>query len=176
MSEWSFFQVFLNLWPIIQFQLDQFLNENLIFILLSDCIFPLCNRGVFSPMSDPTILLASWRDTFLVFYYKYFLFFFYRCHKILSKLDGLVCNLDTWFLLSKLPLSGPSFTTLGTCQLSSASFSEVSIFFIFEVPQSCWDIIFNPLKTIADLHLLGNMRLIKCQDICPASDNFFRCV
>ena len=65
------------------------------------------------------------------------------------------------------------FTALGTCLLSSAGFHVVSIFLVFEAPQESWDIHLNPLKTIVDLHLLGSMELIKCQDVAVGLDLFF---
>ena len=49
----------------------------------------------------------------------------------------------------------------------------VSIFLVFEAPQVCWDIHLNPLKTIVNLHLLGSMELIKCQDVDVGLDLFF---
>ena len=49
----------------------------------------------------------------------------------------------------------------------------VSIFLAFEAHQECWDIYINPLKTIVDLHLLGSMKLIKCQDVAVGLDLFF---
>ena len=49
----------------------------------------------------------------------------------------------------------------------------VSIFLAFEAPQEYWDIHLNPLKTIVDLHLLGSMELIKCQDVAVGLDLFF---
>ena len=49
----------------------------------------------------------------------------------------------------------------------------VSIFLAFEAHQECWDIYINPLKTIVDLHLLGSMQLIKCQDVAVGLDLFF---
>ena len=62
------------------------------------------------------------------------------------------------------------FNTLGTCLSSSASFPVVSIFFMFEVPQGTWDILFNPLKTTADFHIFRNMGLIKYQDVGVGRD------
>ena len=41
----------------------------------------------------------------------------------------------------------------------------MSRFLKFEAPQGCWDILFNPLSTIVDFHFLGNIGLIKCQDV-----------
>ena len=48
----------------------------------------------------------------------------------------------------------------------------VSIFLAFEAPQEHWDVLLNSLKTIADLHLLGSMGLIKCQDVSVGLDLF----
>ena len=53
------------------------------------------------------------------------------------------------------------FTTLGTCLSSSISFRVVSMFLEWETPQGWWDILFNPLKTIAKFHFFGSMGLIK---------------
>ena len=41
----------------------------------------------------------------------------------------------------------------------------MSIFLAFEAPQGCWDIFFNPLEAVADLHFFGNIGLIICQDV-----------
>ena len=62
------------------------------------------------------------------------------------------------------------FTAFGTYQSFSTGFSMVSIFLSFKAPQWCWDILLNSLKT--DLHLIGSMGLIKCQD-CVGLDSFF---
>ena len=65
------------------------------------------------------------------------------------------------------------FTAVGTCQSPSVSFPVVSIFLAFEAPMDCWNILFNPLKTIADLQLLGSMGQVKCQDVGVGLDLFF---
>ena len=49
----------------------------------------------------------------------------------------------------------------------------VSRFLAFETSQECWDIHLKPLKTIVDLHFLGSMKLIKCQDVAVGLDLFF---
>ena len=49
----------------------------------------------------------------------------------------------------------------------------VSIFLAFEAPQGSWGVLLNSLKIIADLHLLGNTGLIKCQDVSVGLDSFF---
>ena len=46
------------------------------------------------------------------------------------------------------------FIALGTRLPSSTSFPMVSIFLAFEAPQGCWEILFNPLETIADFNFL----------------------
>ena len=46
----------------------------------------------------------------------------------------------------------------------------MSIFLAFKVLQQYWDIL--SLKTIADLQLLGNMRLVKCHDVGVDLDFF----
>ena len=57
-----------------------------------------------------------------------------------------------------------SFSPHLTRLSSSVGFRVVSRFLAFEAPPGCWKIRFNPLKTIADLHLFGSMKLIKYQD------------
>ena len=101
-------------------------------------------------------------------------FSFYRGHKILSEPDGLVSTLDIWFLLSNLlPCGlGPFHSTWHMSIALCKVFPLVSIFLAFETPQKCWDILFNPLKTIANL-LLGSMELIKCHDVGVSLDLFF---
>ena len=65
------------------------------------------------------------------------------------------------------------FTTFGTCLSPSTGFPVMSIFLAFEEPQGCWDILPNPLKIIAYLHLLGCMGLVKCQDVSVGLNLFF---
>ena len=41
----------------------------------------------------------------------------------------------------------------------------MSTFLTFEASLECWDILFNPLEVVADLHFFGYMGLIKSQDV-----------
>ena len=54
------------------------------------------------------------------------------------------------------------YTAFGTCLLSSTGFPVVSKFLTFEASQGSWDVTLNSLNTIADLHLVGSTRFIKC--------------
>ena len=65
------------------------------------------------------------------------------------------------------------FTAFGTCLSTSTGFPVVSIFWAFEAHQGRWDILFNSLKTIADLHLRRSTWLIKCQEVSVCLDSFF---
>ena len=65
------------------------------------------------------------------------------------------------------------FTAFGTCVSSSTGFPVASIFLTFEASQGRWDVLLNSLKTIADLHLLGSMGLVKCQDVSVGLDSYF---
>ena len=49
----------------------------------------------------------------------------------------------------------------------------VSIFLALEAPQGSWDVLFEPLYTIAYLHLLGNVGLFECQDVSVGFDFFY---
>ena len=49
----------------------------------------------------------------------------------------------------------------------------VFIFLAFEAPQGIWDVLLNSLKTIANLHLLESMWLIKFQDVSAGLDSYF---
>ena len=61
------------------------------------------------------------------------------------------------------------FSAFGAFLSSSTSFPVVSIFLAFEAPQGCWDVLLNSFKTITDLHLLGSIELINCQDVSVGS-------
>ena len=54
------------------------------------------------------------------------------------------------------------FTAFDTYLSSSTGFPVVSKFLAFEAPQRSWEVLLNSLKTIADLHLVGSLGLIKC--------------
>ena len=157
----------LKLWPIIRFQLDQFLHESSIFVLLIDCIRPPCNRGVaiFSHVGPYYFPCFQERHNPPVFHLNYFLFFFIDVTESWVRWIDLSAFWISKILSNLLPCGPVLFIALGTCQSSSASFSMVSIFLAFEVPQGWRDILFNLLKTIANLRLLESMGLVKCQDV-----------
>ena len=109
-----------------------------------------------------------------MFHIKYFLFFFVNITR----------SCISWMILSAVGTSNffhaiflhrvqVLFTALGTCVFSSTGFPVVPIFLAFVAPQGCWDILLDPLKTIANLHHLGSMRLVKCQDVGIGLDSFF---
>ena len=95
-----------------------------------------------------------------VFHLKYFLFFFVniaRCcigRMILSP----VC-ISNFLQAIFLHVFRALFTAFGTCVSFSKSFPVVFIFLAFEAPQGQWNVLLNPLKTIADLHFLGRVGL-----------------
>ena len=49
----------------------------------------------------------------------------------------------------------------------------VSIFLAFKASQGGWDVLFDSLKTIADLPLLRSTELIKYQDVSVGLDSCF---
>ena len=56
---------------------------------------------------------------------------------------------------------------------SSSGFLVVSILLAFEALQESWDVMFNPLNTIAYFHLLGIVGLVECQDVGVGFDFMF---
>ena len=127
-------------------------------------------RGCFLPH----FFLPSRKDTFLVFYLKYFLFLFVNITR--SYINWMILSaVCTSNLLQEIFLQVVQilFPTFGTCLSSSTAFPVVFIFLAFEAPQGYWDVMLDPLKTIADFHLLGSTRLIKCQDVSVGMDSFF---
>ena len=157
----------LKLWPIIRFQLDQFLHECSIFVVLIGCIHPPCNRGIAIFSNVGPYNFSCFQEGYipLVFHLKYFLFFFVNITRsCVSRMILLAVCTFNFFKQSFSMWSKSFFTAFGTCLSSSTSFPVVSIFLAFEVPQGHWDILLNSIETIADLHLLGSTGLIKCQD------------
>ena len=63
------------------------------------------------------------------------------------------------------------FIAFDTCLSSSTGFPVVSVFLTFEAPQGNRDVLLKSLKTIADLHLLGRVELVKCQDVRVGLDS-----
>ena len=109
-----------------------------------------------------------------MFHLKHFLFFFVNItgSSISQMILSAVCTfnfLQTIFLHTVWLL----FTTFGTCVLTFTGFLVVSIFLTFEAPQGHWNVLLSSLKTIADLHLLRSMGLIKCQDVSVGLDLYF---
>ena len=49
--------------------------------------------------------------------------------------------------------------------LSKDLTSSTGFLLAFEVPQGYWDILLNPLRTIADIHLFGSTLLVKFHDV-----------
>ena len=68
----------MKLWPIIRFQLDQFLLECSIFVVLIACIRSPCNRGVAVVSHVGPYNFPCFQEGYisLVFHLKYSLFFF----------------------------------------------------------------------------------------------------
>ena len=103
---------------------------------------------MFSPISDPTILLASRKVTFFWTSPTVFFSFFYKCHKILRKRGGGVIDiLDIEFYLSNLyPRGrGPFHHTLYMFDVL-CNLSVVTIFLTFETPLGRWNI-FQPSRS-----------------------------
>ena len=166
------FLLLLKLWLTIGFQLDQFLHESSIFVVLIGCIHPPCNRGIAAfPQGGPyNFPYFQEGHISLVLHLKYFLFFFVNI---------------TWSCVSRMILSAVGtfnflqaifqvlLTTFNSCLLFSTGCPVVFIYWAFEIPQGSWDILLNTLKNIANLQLLGSTRLIKCYNVSVGLDSFF---
>ena len=147
--------MFLKLEPIIGFQLDQFLHECSIFVVLIGCIHPPCNRDVaaFTHVGPYNFPCFQKKHISLVFRLKYFLFFFVNIARscvswmILSAV--CTCNFLQAIFLHVVRVL---FTAFRTCLMTSTGFPVVSIFLAFEAPQGNWGVLLDSLKTIADLH------------------------
>ena len=155
----------LKLWSIIVFQLDQFLHECSIFVVVIDSIRPPCNRGVaaFSQIAPNNSSCFQEGHISLVFNLNYFFFFLVNSTRscVSQMILSAVCTCD-FFHAILLNVVRVLLTAFGTCLSSSTGFPVVSIFWAFEVPQGSWDVLLNSLKTIADLRLVGSTGLIKC--------------
>ena len=135
-----------------------------IFVVFIGSIYPPCNRSIVA-----FSYIAPYNSRFqeehipLVFHLNYFLFFFVNNARscVSWMILSAICT-SNFFQAIFLHVAWVLFTTFRTCLSSSTGFSEVSIFLAFEAPQGSWDIMLNSLKTIADLHLLGNMSGCKC--------------
>ena len=154
------FQALLKLWPIIGFQLDQFLHKCSIFGVVIGSIRPPSNGGVaafshIAPYNSPSFQEGNIP---LVFHLNYFFFFLVNStSSCVSRMILLAVSTMNFFQAIFLCMVQVLFTAFGTCLSSSTGFPEVFKFLTFEAPQ-----LLNSLKTIADLHLFCSSRLIKC--------------
>ena len=166
----------LKLWSIIGFQLDQFLHECSIFIVVIGSICPPCHRGVavFSHIAPYNSPCFQERNIPLVFHLNYFFFFLVNSSRscVSRMILSAVCTCDFFhaIFLHEVRVLFPVFRT---CLSSSTGFSVVSIFLAFKVPQGSWDVLLNSLKTTVDLHFVGSTRLIKCLDISVGLNSLF---
>ena len=114
------------------------------------------------------------KDTFFPFHLKYFFFFFVNITRscVTRMILSAVCA-SNFFQAIFFHVVRVLFTTFGTCLCFFTGFLVVSIFLAFEAPQECWDVLLNPLKTIADFHLLGSTGLLKFQNVSVSLDSFF---
>ena len=157
-----FFQVLLKLWPIIGLQLDQFLHKCSIFGVVIGSIRPPCNGGVaafshIAPYNSPSFQEGNIPLAFKLCYFFFFLVSY--CVSRMILLAVCTCNFIQAIFLCMVRVLFPVFVT---CLPSSTGFSVVSKFLTFKVPQGRWDVLFNSLNTIADLHLFWSLGLIKC--------------
>ena len=160
---------------IIHFQLDPFLHECSIFVVLNGCIHPPCNRGVAVFSHVGSYNFPCFKDGYisLVFHLKYFLFSFVNIARSwVSRMTLVVCT-SNLFQAIFLHVIRVFFTAFGTCLSSSTGFPLVSTFLAFEAPHGRWDALLDSLKKIAYLYLLRNMGLIRCQDVSIGLDSFF---
>ena len=150
----------LKLWSIIGFQLDQFLHKCSIFGVVIDSVRPPCNGGIaafshIAPYNSPSFQK--------VFDLNYFFFFLVNStSSCVSRMILLAVCTSNFFQAIFLCMVRVLFTTFGICLSSSTGFPVVSKFLTFEAPQGSWDVLLNSLKTLADLHLLWSLGLIKC--------------
>ena len=112
-----FFQVLLKFWPIIGFQLDQFLHECSIFVVVIGSIRPPCNRDVaalsnIAPHNSPSFQEGNIP---LVFNLDYFFFFLVNsarsCVSRMILLAVCTCN---FFQVIFLHVVRVRFTAFGT--------------------------------------------------------------
>ena len=150
--------------PIIGFQLDQFLHECSIFVVVIGSIRPLCNRCIaaFSHIAPYNSSGFQEGHISLVFNLNsFFLFLVNRTRScVIRMLLSAVCT-GYFFHTIILNVVRVLFTAFGTCLSSSTGFAVVSIFLAFEALQGSWDVLLNSLKIIANLHLVESAGLIE---------------
>ena len=107
-------------------------------------------------------------------YFKYFLFFFVNIARSYVS-PAIVSAVGISNLLQVIFLQGVRvlFIAIGIYLSSSTGFLVVSLILAYEALQGCWNVLLNPLKTRADLHLYGSMGLTKCRDVSVGLDSFF---
>ena len=156
-----------EIWPITRFQLDQFLYQSSIFVALIDWIHPPCNRGVcvFSHIWHYNFPCLQEGDIPLVLHFYFFFFFIDIARSWISRivLSAVWTFLFVWALF--LRMVWVLFAAFYTCQSSSAILPVMFILLTFEASQWYWNILFNSLVALADVHYLGNMGQIKCHDV-----------
>ena len=142
------------------------------FVVFIGSICPPYNRGVAAFSHEAPYKSPCFQDGHipLVFHLNYFLFFFVNN---VSRMILLAVCTSNFFKTIFFHVVRIFFTAFHTCLSSSTGFPVVSIFLAFEASQESWDVLLNSLKTIADLHLLGSTRLIKCQDVSVGLDSLF---
>ena len=125
-------------------------------------------RSCFLPCSSLQFSLLPGKTHYSCVSPQLFLFHFCKQRKIMYKLDDLVGS----FKQSSSTWSGSFSLHLAhvCCPLQVSLWCP---YFWHLKHLGSWDILLNSLKTIADLHLLGSMRLIKCQDVSVGLDSFF---
>ena len=135
------FQLLLNLWPITGFQLDQFLHEHSIFVVLIGCIHPPYNRAIaaFSHIGPYNFPCFQKGHISLMFHLKYSLSFLVNISRsfICWMIVSAVCT-SNFFQAIFLHVVQVLFITFGTHLSSSTghSFNWMSTI-LFIVPKSC---------------------------------------
>ena len=128
----------LKLWPIIGFQLDQFLHKCSIFGVVIGSIHPPCNGSVaalshIAPYNSPSFQKGNIP---LVFNLNYFFFFLVNStSSSVSRMILLAVSTCNFFQAIFLCMARVLFTAFGTCLSSSIGFPVVSKFLTFEAPQ-----------------------------------------
>ena len=154
----------LKLWPIIGFQLDQFLHVCPIFVVVIGSIRPPCNGGVaaFTHIAPNNSSCFQEGHISLAFNLNYFFFFLVNsASSCVRRMILLAVCTSNFFQAIFICMVRVLFTSFGTCLSSSTGFPGVSKFLTFEAPQGSWDALLNSLKTITNLHRFWSTELIK---------------
>ena len=107
-------------------------------------------------------------------YHLYYFFFF-----SIDIARSCVCRMvlfaiwtSNWFWAFLFFVIWFFFPSLFTCLFSFVSVPVVSKFLTFEAPQGSWDVLFQPLQTIAYFYHFKNLGLIQSQDVRICFDFF----